>query len=212
MTKVIVYDQLPGTGKSTRMIEKVYYVYVGTLDIEVVYVGMGKADRLLHLNSGTSHVYKANEAHFKGQSIIVTKVAENLSREEALTVERKLIEEGQPAWNLTYTDASRIERLMKKSLAEYAPIKNKSTNLHILLLALGRVDANYCFNIYTKEFKDTTNLNLAGWVANFTSAKGEHKFIMSVDKTGVGMYKLKLRPEFIENLEVSLLGLRLTNG
>lgn len=219
MTKVTVYDQLPGTGKSTRMIDKInnsdkdrrFIVYEGSLDGVVVYVGMGSEDRHLHLNSGVSHLYDANKAHFKGKKILVQIVKAGLSKEAALQLERHLIEEKQPVWNSTYTEATRIKKLMTKVLSKYKEVENKSTNLHILILALGNIQQDCSFMLETKIFNSATGLNLAGWVANYRNAKGPHKFVEKVDKIKSGVYKLTLNKKFINKLDTYIQDLRLVN-
>lgn len=219
MTKVIVYDEPPGTGKSTRMIDKInnsdknrrFIVYEGSLDGAVVYVGMGSEDRHLHLNSGVSHLYEANKAHFKGKNMLVEIVEAGLSKEAALQLERRLIEEKQPAWNSTYTEAIRIKRVMTKVLSKYKEVENKSTHLHLLLLALGNVQHDYSFILDTKMFNSVTGLNLAGWVANYRNAKGTHKFVEKVDKIKSGVYKLTLSSKFISQLDTHIQDLRLIN-
>ena len=49
-----------------------YYVYTGYSDGELVYIGRGSGNRKLHLNSGVSHVHKANKLHFLGKQIEIS--------------------------------------------------------------------------------------------------------------------------------------------
>lgn len=74
-------------------------VYAGYYDDTCVYVGEGKPDRYLHLNSGVSHVYEANYYHHTGKYIEVRVLAKDLSKEEALALESNLILELRPLWN-----------------------------------------------------------------------------------------------------------------
>lgn len=77
-----------------------YEVYVYKLADNVMYVGEGKKDRHLHITSGVSHVYEANELHFKGESKSLTvEVFPVDTKEEAVTLEDKLISELHPKWN-----------------------------------------------------------------------------------------------------------------
>lgn len=76
-----------------------YYVYVGTLNNEIVYVGKGSGDRYLHLNSGTSSSYQANKSHFEGSYVSVSIVERFETSEEALEFETQLIQMYAPKWN-----------------------------------------------------------------------------------------------------------------
>lgn len=190
---------------------KEFYVYKGSIDGVVMYVGMGSLDRLEHLNSGVSHVYEANKAHFKGLSIDACKVQEGLTRTEALAFERQLIEAEQPQWNLTYTDVVKIKRSMQRTLIKYQDLENKSTNLNLLFLALGKVQSDYSFDLNAPDFTSCTGLSLAGWVANFRNAKNKHKFIDDVQKVKSGVYNLRLNKTFIDKLDTHIHDVRLVN-
>lgn len=196
-----------------RVLEKLegFYVYKGSINGVVMYVGMGSLDRMLHLNSGTSHVYEANKAHFNGVTVDVYKVKDGLTRTEALTFERQLIEDEQPQWNLTYTDVVKIKRSMQRTLTKYQDLENKSTNLNLLFLALGKVQSDYSFDLNASDFASYTGLRLAGWVANFRSAKNKHKFIDAVQKVKAGVYNLKLNKTFIDKLDMCIHDVRLVN-
>lgn len=207
MTQVVVHDWLPGTGKDGDFI-----VYQGILDGVVVYVGMGSEDRHLHLNSGVSHLYEANRAHFSGQDIVVEVIQSGLTKEKALQLEKSLIKEKQPGWNSTYTEVARIKRSMNRSLSKYSSIENKSTNLKILLLSLGKVDAEYSFILENKIFMSSVGFSLALWASNFKSAKTPHKFVDSIQKIRSGVYRVTFNKYFIDNMEVTLSCLRLSNG
>ncbi|MNC07361.1 hypothetical protein D3C75_549070 [compost metagenome] len=76
-----------------------YYVYVGRLNDEILYIGKGKGARDSHLNSGCSSVYEANKLHFSGGTLDVERVVENLCEPDALELEAHLINEVTPAWN-----------------------------------------------------------------------------------------------------------------
>jgi hypothetical protein len=76
-----------------------YYVYVGWLGDKIMYIGKGKNDRDLHLNSGCSHVYEANRLHFLGGRLDVERIAENLEELDAFELETHLVHEAKPAWN-----------------------------------------------------------------------------------------------------------------
>jgi DNA-binding MarR family transcriptional regulator len=72
---------------------KPYYVYVCRLNGIPVYVGKGKGPRLLHCISGTSSNQQLNQALFEygADALSVDKIHENLSDEEAMTLERETI-------------------------------------------------------------------------------------------------------------------------
>lgn len=79
-----------------------YYVYIGTLEEQIVYIGMGQGTRFQHLYSGVSKIYPANKAHFEGKTIR-SKIAKRFSnRKEALAEEKRLIQLYRPIWNVLY--------------------------------------------------------------------------------------------------------------
>ena len=74
------------------------------------YIGEGKPDRYLHVNSGVSHNKKINEHYFLHGEMNVEKIATDLSKSEALALERLLLNQmsGSDLWNIKdyepYTD------------------------------------------------------------------------------------------------------------
>lgn len=76
-----------------------HIVYAGYLEGVCVYIGEGRPDRYKHLNSGISNVYEANHAHFRGKQIEVKILHKGLNKEEAISLEKKTIEELKPLWN-----------------------------------------------------------------------------------------------------------------
>lgn len=77
-----------------------WYVYIGYLEDQVVYVGKGSGNRLNHLNSGISSSYAANQNHFLGETPVNTiKHASFMDEVEAFLFESKLIIELNPLWN-----------------------------------------------------------------------------------------------------------------
>jgi len=94
-----------------------YIVYAGYIGEQCVYVGEGKPDRYLHLTSGVSHVYKANEAHFKGIAVVVKILEEGLSKESCVLLERKYISELKPLWNkVEFIGGADFKRKLKRSI------------------------------------------------------------------------------------------------
>ena len=66
------------------------------------YIGEGTTVRPAHINSGCSHNYKLNEHHFKRGPMRVELVAQHLSKDEALAIERLLIRGHRTSdlWNI----------------------------------------------------------------------------------------------------------------
>lgn len=102
-----------------------HYVYVGTLNDEIVYVGKGSGDRYLHLNSGTSSSYLANKAHFEGSYISVKIIERFETSEEALAHESALIEMYAPKWNYQIKGQTRRKPRSYKGVQF---MKNKAVN------------------------------------------------------------------------------------
>lgn len=77
------------------------YIVYAAFDANDVclYVGEGKPDRWKHIISGTSHCYEANRWHFAGKQIKVNILAEGLTKQAAIDLEKAKIGELKPAWN-----------------------------------------------------------------------------------------------------------------
>lgn len=80
---------------------KGFYVYlvIAKDSGEVLYVGKGKGRRVQHANSGMSHNYHLNRLHFEGKISHVKVFKDDLSEDEALDLERQLIEKHHPFCN-----------------------------------------------------------------------------------------------------------------
>ena len=76
-----------------------FIVYIGYLGDVCVYVGQGNPSRHLHLNSGISHVYQANQSHFDGKIINVTVLHSGLSQKDSIDLEKECISKYKPLWN-----------------------------------------------------------------------------------------------------------------
>lgn len=105
-----------------------YYVYVGRVDGEIIYVGKGSADRDLHLNSGCSHVYEANRFHFSGGIVDVIRVAENLNEASAFELETHLIHEITPRWNVAAIGNSHKKSHATSKYLGVSFYRNKTVN------------------------------------------------------------------------------------
>lgn len=77
-----------------------YYVYICTVDGELSYVGMGKGVRYTHCISGRSSCKELNRAYFQKAAMMVEVYKDSLSRQEALRLERELIEQLKPRFNI----------------------------------------------------------------------------------------------------------------
>jgi hypothetical protein len=186
-----------------------FYVYQGSINGVIVYIGMGSKDRYFHLNSGVSHLYLANKAHFDGVEVLTEKIYESVSKEEALELEKELIKIHQPVWNSTYTDAYNLKRYMNKVLSKYAHIENKWTNLGLLQLLALRITGDYTAVISCKEFQEHMGALLPQWLANLKLAKGGHPFIVSVEKLKSATYIFQVNRNFVDKLETEILGIKL---
>ena len=79
-----------------------YIVYTAKDKEDVLrYVGEGKADRYLHVNSGTSHNFKINEHYFLKGEMDVEVVRAQLPKPRALAIEKFLISRHRKMlWNI----------------------------------------------------------------------------------------------------------------
>lgn len=91
-----------------------YYVYIARIGEEIVYIGKGSGKRLEHVNSGTSHNYYLNKAHFEGVVMDVQITEEFELEKDALEREAQLIEECKPRWN-DMVHPNRSVRTVKRS-------------------------------------------------------------------------------------------------
>lgn len=80
------------------------HIVYGAYDHEgaLRYIGEGRSDRYLHVNSGISHNYKLNEHHFLKGEMKVDIFAEGLTKPKALAIEKFLINRNSDAglWNV----------------------------------------------------------------------------------------------------------------
>jgi len=76
-----------------------HYVYVVKFSDEIVYIGKGIGKRYLHVTSGTSHCKELNRLYFEGATVTVEIHKDNLSSEDALSIEKGLIVSIRPRFN-----------------------------------------------------------------------------------------------------------------
>lgn len=76
-------------------------IYFCFIDNDLTYIGRGQDGREFHLNTGMSHVYEANRAHFEGKEFKIHKFLCS-SKEESIKLEKDLIRSLNPLWNKQY--------------------------------------------------------------------------------------------------------------
>ena len=96
-----------------------FVVYCAKIDGEIVYIGSGKKGREKHCNSGCSHVYALNKAHFEGKDVVVEVMKDCCSKEEALEEEICAIKSLKPTYNKRF-----MEDIIDNSLAKVQKCKN----------------------------------------------------------------------------------------
>ena len=87
-----------------------YEVYEVYIDDTLVYVGSGAKGRHKHANSGTSHVYELNKAHFdalngNGSGVTTKVVARFNTKQESVDHEKTLIRTKLPKFNVVANPA-----------------------------------------------------------------------------------------------------------
>lgn len=75
------------------------YVYVASFNDEVLYVGKGTGGRYAHTINGCSHVLELNRLFFAGESVSVSLYKDDLSSEEAIILEKQVIQMLSPKYN-----------------------------------------------------------------------------------------------------------------
>lgn len=91
-----------------------YYVYIATDEANtIIYIGSGKGERYKHVTSGISHNKMLNKLYFSGETLSVNAYRVDLTKNEAMELERQLTEFTNPAANLknkTVQGASRYNK------------------------------------------------------------------------------------------------------
>lgn len=77
-----------------------YYVYVATLNEDILYIGKGKALRYKHVTSGKSNCLELNRLFFLGVTPTVEIHKDNLTDIEAQVLETSLIKSMRPKYNI----------------------------------------------------------------------------------------------------------------
>lgn len=77
-----------------------HYVYLAKFNNDIIYVGHGFNLRYLHPNSGASHVQELNRIFFlEEESIEVEIFKDDMSKEDAIVLEKRLIDKYRPKCN-----------------------------------------------------------------------------------------------------------------
>lgn len=182
-----------------------HIVYIGRLGGEVVYVGEGVEDRYLHLNSGVSHVYEANRAHFEDKTIDVEIYRESLTKEYAMGVEKELIVELQPLWNRTHTDKSKLRKQIRKPL----------DNCKELLMYYNKLALIYaCADDMASDGSATVvphKVDVFGgsgtWkmlLKCFGKKKSEDPIIERIERISTRLYSVKIREDWLAQVDIRL--------
>lgn len=180
-------------------------VYIGRLEGKIVYIGEGKVGRELHLNSGVSHLYQANEAHFNGNTIDVEIYANNISKHKAKDLEKVLIQEHNPAWNTTFTRKSAIRLVIRKLLVNVDT--RKSARLSILKAGVNSIDSDGVFTFSSSDVHKMCD-SFHGLYKSFGVRKTEDKMFEYLDLVSRPMYKAKLNDAWLAQLEIQILELK----
>lgn len=178
------------------------YVYQGTVDGVIVYVGMGSIDRSDHLNSGVSHVYEANKSHFSGAVVDVTILETFSDRKDAMSYEMDIIRKEQPLWNTVGTNKLILRNSIKTACSRF----KKFSSLHgLLILASDCIGNDYKITFDSKTYLKFTGQKCSSSYSKFNQAKTQHKVIDKFDRVSKGVYEIKFRECFIDRIETETL-------
>lgn len=179
-----------------------YIVYVGYLNDCAVYVGEGKPGREAHLNSGVSHVYEANQAHFSGAHISVNIVHKGLSKTQATEKEKELIISLQPIWNKTLTRRSELVRKFNSALVGVENLLHISNKLALIYACKDVVSGEGVALIKAKD------VNLIGGdmrkiYASYRNKKKPEK-MYDMKQLSKGLYEIHFKSEWLKHLDYNV--------
>lgn len=175
--------------------KKEYIVYAGYVDNVCVYVGSGKVGKEEHLNSGVSHIYKANELYFRGIGVKVSILERCFTKNRATKLEKIKIAELNPEWNIE--DKSAIPSKYKhtlRNLANCSQYKDKQEIHGLLLAASNHIDDEGCCSFYGHSGLKKKMTKLTRVLARVIR---EHK----VERFPSCLYTLHLDTEFLNLVE-----------
>ena len=210
VTKIEVLDAIMGSNMNQvgnkPLRKELFEVYVGRLGDEVVYVGQGKVDRHKHLNSGVSHVYEANMAHFAG-NVIGIEVLLLDGKGMAVAKEAELIQELQPRWNKIGGGSSGMRSSIALALLSHTHDGSKqSDDWELLNYARHHLQANntmYIRPLYAPLDNDHLNRMSARFSRRTSPHKIYESFVKTQDEFGT-LYTIKYQESFMAGLSIQI--------
>lgn len=199
------YGRIRKEIKTKGILMENHVVYIGRIKDEIVYVGHGKYGRQDHLNSGVSHLYQANKAHFKGLVIDIELHSEGISKEEAVETERKLIQELNPLWNTALTPKSELRLSLRKHLSKFDT--SRSSRLSILKAGMDNVTDDGVMVFKFADVMELSNL-FSGFYKGFTDRKSPDPMFEYIERRVRPNYEVKLRDDWLKQLEINLYELK----
>lgn len=167
-----------------------------------LYVGEGKPDRYKHITSGCSHVYEANKWHFTNKKIRVDILAEGLTKDESIKLEKEKIEELLPAWNKaehnTITLLSMCNFVTKqiKKFVKRTRYENSADKYIQIAKDLCKLMNNNGYTTITKGQSWCSVKLPAGFMSHLASSEEKYyptlKAVLDV-KSDKGVYHIKLK-------------------
>ena len=177
-------------------------VYVGRLNGCVVYVGEGKPGRETHLNSGISHVYEANQAHFSGARISVEIVHKGLSKTQAIEKEKELIISLQPTWNKTLTRRSELVRKFNSALVGVENLLHVSNKLALIYACKDVVSGEGVALIKAKDVNSVGG-NMRKIYTLYKNKKKPEK-VYDIKQVSKGLYEVHFKSEWLKHLDYNI--------
>jgi hypothetical protein len=200
-------------------------VYIGRVDDQVVYVGEGRKDRHMHLNSGISNVYFANKHHFRGGKVEI-EVVPLMSKEEGVIKEKELIQELNPLWNLQLSSEKAIRTKLKRQLSRWFNRRsgNTSNREHRIFMAVlfhwsgGDEVTIKAEDIINLNFIKNTSKSFGGLSSYYykfkkgTPTEVQDYFFEDIKSSGKGEYTFKLKIDNLKDIDESFMVLRRSRG
>lgn len=165
-----------------------YYVYECTVDGVVRYVGMGKGNRYQHCTSGKSSCSELNRDFHAGKDLVVRKVKEKLSKDQARWEEYELINSLEGLYNIrkdiSYDQIPDFKRSTKyKQVAEANDPKTKKKFMKFL--------ANKCDDMDEESYGELklalSRCGLSMFMVQYEGAAP----ILILDRTEIHDYEIK---------------------
>lgn len=182
-----------------------YEVYIVRHEGVPMYVGEGKEGRYLHVNSGTSNVYEANRMHFQGIELDVEVITVQ-DKEASVELERELIKELRPAWNVNGTEFEENRRLLRKVFSD---IRTPRTTYLYRVLEYYHPNLTWDnkLTISTKDFNFPRGYNPVSLVAQYSRSANHYKsnkYITRCERVGTGTYDIYLNNDLFESYRICM--------